>query len=253
MTDLFLRDVSLQRGAAADKAAYPFSIPAIGTLGTLPFGRVTFFVGENGTGKSTLLEGIAILAGFNAEGGSRNFNFSTCETHSALAGSLMFTRGMRRARDGYFLRAESFYNAVSYMDALDKLPAAAPRIKDSYGGKSLHECSHGESFFALLQNRLGGDGLYLFDEPEAALSPQRQLAMLCRMKQLADDGAQLIIATHSPILLAYPDAVIYSFDDVPVHTVAYEDTAPYQITKAFVNNPQGMLRTLFEPETGEAT
>lgn len=169
---------------------------------------VTFLVGENGSGKSTLLEAIAVSCGFNAEGGTRNFTFSTRATHSEL-GEYITVAKRRYPRDGFFLRAESFYNVATNIDEMDEEPSFSPRLIDSYGGVSLHSQSHGESFLALVQNRFGGEGLYLLDEPEAALSPTRQLTLLGEMHQLVERNSQFIIATHSPILMAYPGARIY--------------------------------------------
>lgn len=244
--DQYIKSVQLRRDRVESFRAYPFCIPAVRGLDELPLHEhVTFFVGENGTGKSTLLEGIAVGFGLNPEGGSRNFNFETYLSHSMLSDYLLLVKGVSRPRDSYFLRAESFYNAASYIEELDKIPAAAPKIKDSYGG-SLHECSHGESFFALMNNRLGGNGLYLFDEPEAALSPQRQLAMLCRIDALVKEHSQLIIATHSPILMAYPGSLIYQFTESGIESVAYEQTENYRLTKHFLNNTQNMLAKLLD-------
>ncbi len=168
---------------------------------------MTYFVGENGSGKSTLLEAIAVAAGFNAEGGSMNFHFSTRSSESALAGALRLVRSVRRPRTGFFLRAESFFNLATAIEQLDKDPGGSPII-DSYGGRSLHEQSHGESFLAVALHRFGPQGLYVLDEPEAALSPLRQMSMLRRMRDLVHQGCQFIVATHAPILLAYPGASI---------------------------------------------
>lgn len=205
---------------------------------------VTFFVGENGTGKSTLLEAIAVAAGFNAEGGSRNFSFSTRETHSALYDNLTLSRGLLRPHDGFFLRAESLYNAASYIDELDEIPCGAPRVSEGFGG-SLHARSHGESFIATVGERFRGNGLYLLDEPEAALSPARQLTLLGLIKGLVDDNSQFIIATHSPILMAYPDAEILRFSENGINPVGYKQTEHYQITKQFLDNPARMLGIIF--------
>ncbi len=206
---------------------------------------VTFLVGENGTGKSTLLEAIAVACGFNPEGGSRNFQFSTNDTHSALHQSL---RIVRRAfpKDGYFLRAESLYNVATNLEQLDRQPAFSRKLTESYGGKSLHKQSHGESFLALVQNRLGGNGLYLFDEPEAALSPMRQLTLLAEIDRLVKANSQLIIATHSPILMAYPGAQILELSAEGIRAVDYRETEHYQITKRFLDDPARMLRYLIE-------
>jgi predicted ATPase len=187
--------------------AYPFSIPALHSLERIDLDpRVTFFLGENGSGKSTLLEGIAVAAGFNAEGGSQSFSFSTRASESSLHRALRLVRGVKRPRTGYFLRAESYFNVATEIERLDAMPGGGPRIINSYGGRSLHAQSHGESFMALIRNRFGPQGLYILDEPEAALSPRRQLALLAAMQNLASQKCQFIIATHSPILLAYPGA-----------------------------------------------
>lgn len=249
--DLFLRDVRFQNGlpSVERKEQYLLELPAVRALEGegLSFSQpVTFFVGENGSGKSTLLEAIAAAWGFNPEGGSINFNFSTKETHSTLHRALLLRRGARRPRDGYFLRAESFYNVASEVDRLEEI--AGPSLLNSYGGRSLHEQSHGESFFALVTNRLGGNGLYLFDEPEAALSAVRQLALLSAIHELVKKGSQLLIATHSPILTAYPNAEIYALSEHGVQKTPYEQTEPYLITKRFLNAPDRMLRELLGEE-----
>src|SRR6476469_6560793 len=200
----FLVRATLRREKVTSFTDFPFSIPAIGGLDTIEFDRpVTFFVGENGAGKSTFLEAIAIGMRLNPEGGSRNFRFATRESHSGLSDFLRLSRSVRRIRDSFFLRAESYFNVATHIEELDREPGGPPII-DSYGGKSLHEQSHGESFFALFLNRLRGNGLYFFDEPEAALSPTRQLSFLSRLHDLVKEGSQFLIATHSPILLAYP-------------------------------------------------
>ena len=201
---------------------------------------MTFLVGENGAGKSTLLEGIAVACGFNPEGGTRNFSFSTRDTHSALGEYLTVSRSAY-PRDGFFLRAESFYNAASYIDRLDEEPG--PSLLDSYGGVSLHTQSHGESFLALVQNRFGGEGLYLLDEPEAALSPTRQLTLLGQMRLLAQQDSQFIVATHSPILMAYPGARIYLLSESGIEPVQYRETEHYQLTNAFWRTRSGCSGT----------
>jgi predicted ATPase len=242
----FLVRIALVRERVESFADFPFAIPAIGGLDTIELDQpVTFFVGENGAGKSTLLEAIAVGMGLNPEGGSRNFRFSTRESHSDLARYLRLSRSARRMRDSYFLRAESYFNVATEIEALDR-EVGGPPILGAYGGKSLHEQSHGESFFALFMNRLRGNGLYLFDEPEAALSPTRQLAFLSRMHQLVEDGSQFLIATHSPILMAYPDAVIHLLADGPPQQIAYRDTEHYGVTRTFLNDTERMLDILLE-------
>lgn len=209
--------------------------------------RITFFVGENGTGKSTLLEAIAVAYGFNPEGGSKNYRFATSESHSGLWENLTLVKH-RFPKDGFFLRAESFYNVASYIDELDAEPAATAPLIASYGGRSLHRQSHGESFMSLIENRFGGHGLYLLDEPEAALSPMRLFALLAEMKRLVDLDSQLIIATHSPILLAFPGAEILEFSEDGIRKIAYRDTEHYQTTLRFLENPDKMLRAIFGEE-----
>jgi predicted ATPase len=223
---------------------YPFAIAAVRHLDQLELDpKATFFVGENGSGKSTLLEAIAIAVGFNAEGGSKSFKFSTRSSESDLSKYLRVARSARRERDGFFLRAEALFNAATYME----------EIGVQYGGKSLHEQSHGESFLALVQHRFGGDGLYLLDEPEAALSPTRQLSLLRIMHQLVErSGSQFIIATHSPILLAYPGARIYHFGEQGIAQVAYEDTEHFRVTRDFLAARERYFKHLFE-EDAETT
>ncbi|WP_035373563.1 AAA family ATPase [Pseudoduganella violaceinigra] len=234
----YLIDVQLHPDKQPDFSAYPFCLPAVRHLGKLAFDpAVTFIVGENGSGKSTLLEGLAIALGFNAEGGSKNFGFSTHASHSCLHEFLRIARGVRMPQDGFFLRAESFFNVATQVERLGV---------SGYGEKSLHEQSHGESFMALLQNRFRGKGLYILDEPEAALSPQRQLSALARIHQLVQAGSQFVIATHSPILMAYPEASIYVCSDQGIRQRAYEDTEHYEVMHDFMANPRRMLKTLLE-------
>lgn len=222
--------------------SYLSDIPAIRHLDELPLRKpVTFFVGENGSGKSTLLEAIALAAGFNAEGGSKNFRFSSKDTHSSLHTLLTLRKRIPYPKDGFFLRAESFYNVASEVDRLYENDSLA-----SYGGKSLHAQSHGESFMSLLLYRLYGQGLYLLDEPEAALSPSRQLAMLSRIHQLVQAHSQFIIATHSPILMAYPESEILLLQEGAPRVIAYKDTEHYEITRSFLENPERMLRILLD-------
>lgn len=242
----YVSRVALLRDRVDDFARYPFLLPAIRTLDTIELHpRMTIFVGENGSGKSTLLEAIAVSLGFNAEGGTRNFRFGTRDSHSELHDYLRVSKGFRRPKDGFFLRAESFFNVATEIEERDK-GLGGPPIIDSYGGRSLHEQSHGESFLALLTERFGGKGIYLLDEPEAALSPQRQLAVLSRIHDLILDDSQFIMATHSPILMAYPDALIYQCDAEGMRPIAYEDTEHYQVMRGFLMHPQRMLDTLLE-------
>ncbi len=230
-----------------EKDAYLNSIPAIGALRTLALKKpVTFLVGENGSGKSTLLEAVAVGFGFNPEGGSRNFNFNSVETHSGLHEVLRLVKGNPRPKDGFFLRAESFYNVASEVDRLDDDPAHL--FLNSYGGKSLHAQSHGESFLSLMLNRFWGNGLYLLDEPEAALSPSRQLTLLSRIHSLVKARSQFIIATHSPILMAYPDAQILLLDERGITPITFEQTEHYQITRSFLENPKRMLDILMDED-----
>jgi predicted ATPase len=187
----------------------------------------------------------------NPEGGSRNFNFATRASHSPLHKLLRLTKGVRRPRDSFFLRAESFFNVASEIERLDKEPDPSPRVINAYGGHSLHEMSHGESFLALVMNRFRGGGLYFLDEPEAALSPTRQLALLARLHQLAGEGAQFVIATHSPLLLAYPEALILSLEEDGIHPLAYEETEHFRVTRQFLRNPAKSLTILFDQAPDE--
>lgn len=228
--------------------SYLARLPVVRSLlrqGQLLFERpVTFLVGENGIGKSTLLEAIAVGYGFNAEGGTRYFNFSTVHTESTLHEYLTLLRSSY-PKDGFFLRAESFYNAASYLDELYQGEFSSG-MDTPYGARSLHEQSHGESFLALVQNRFGGDGLYLLDEPEAALSPTRLMTLLVEIDRLTKQRSQLLIATHSPILMAYPGATIYELTGDGIRAVAYEETEHYQLTRRFLENPEKMLHYLLE-------
>jgi len=188
----YLLQVELKREEIPSFDHYPFSLPAVRHLDILKFHpQVTYLVGENGSGKSTLLEALAVSLGFNPERGTKNFRFGTRPSHSELHRYIRLAKGVKRPRDGFFLRAESFFNVATEIERLDSEPGGPPII-DSYGGRSLHEQSHGESFLALLNERFGGHGLYLLDEPEAALSPQRQLAVLVRSHDLVKDNSQFI-------------------------------------------------------------
>lgn len=243
----YLRAVRLVRDSVPDFNVFPFSIPAIHSLDELDLdAKVTFLIGENGSGKSTLIEAVAVLAGFNAEGGSKNFRFGTRRSESCLHQFMRPVRGLRRPRDGFFLRAESYFNVATEIERLDDEPGGGPPIIASYGGVSLHEQSHGESFLALAAHRLRGNGLYILDEPEAALSPQRQLTLLSIIHDLVEERAsQLVIATHSPILMAYPKALIYRLAPNGIERVAYEDTEHYRITRDFLSSPERFFKGLF--------
>lgn len=235
MNDQFIRSVSFD-WTQIDEKSYLRDISAISGVDKLEFhSAITFFVGENGSGKSTLLEAIAVAYGFNPEGGTRNYSFSTYDSHSELWNAIRLTKGIRKAKSGYFLRAESFYNVATkeeeYADSM-------------HPSKRYHEKSHGESFLAIAQNYLNANGIYIFDEPEAALSPQRQLTLLLDIYKCAKEGSQFIIATHSPILLGIPDAEIYSFDQGEIHLCEYEETESFQVTEMFVNNRKALLQRL---------
>lgn len=246
ISEQFARSIQLMRDKVVSFDQYPFNLPAVRTLESLELHpNLTFFVGENGSGKSTLLEAIAVSLGFNPEGGTKNFKFNTRASHSSLSDFLRVAKGFKKPKDGFFLRAESFFNVSTEIERLDEDPMGGPPVIDSYGGKSLHEQSHGESFLALLMNRFGENGLYILDEPEAALSPQRQLAVLTRIHDLINEKSQFIIASHSPILLAYPDAWIYQFGADGVHRIEYKETDHFKITRDFLSNPERMLQLLF--------
>ena len=222
-----------------DESSYLRDIPALSGIDRISFTHpVTFFVGENGSGKSTLLEAIAVSCGFNPEGGTRNYNFSTYDSHSELCKAVRLSRGVRRAEGGYFLRAESFYNVATKEEEYSRGPGGRPQ--------HYHEKSHGESFLALVQNSFRPNGLYILDEPEAALSPQRQLTLLMESDRCVKEGSQFIIASHSPILLGLPGAQILSFDDGTIHPCSYEETDSYQVTSLFINNRKQLLGRLLE-------
>jgi len=251
----YLRRVAIDPKRVPSDGGYAFKLPVIRKLLQKPLTfhpKVTFFVGENGSGKSTLLEGIAVACGLNPEGGSPNFNFATKESHSKLHWSLNVVKEPHRPGDKYFLRAESFYNVASQLDEMDAIPSDSPKLLKYYGDKSLHEQSHGESFFALFQNRFHGDGLYFMDEPEAALSPARQIAFLSLLHDFVSEGAQFIIATHSPIIMAYPDAEIQVFERTGLRKVAYTETEHYLVTRGFLANPARTFEDLFRTDEAKA-
>ena len=236
MNDNFITAIRIE-WEKVPESSYVRNIEAIRSINALEFeSPVTFFAGENGSGKSTLIEAIAVAWGFNPEGGTRNYVFSTFDTHSELCGAIHLTRSVRRPAWGYFLRAESFYNVATKEEEYSRGPGGRPQ--------HFHETSHGESFLALVQNTFRCDGFYLLDEPEAALSPQRQLTLLAEIDRLARDGSQFIVVTHSPILLGLPGAEILSFDDGAIHPVKYEDTDSYKITEMFINSREQILKRL---------
>lgn len=239
-----LKRIELQRDLVLSYNHYPFSIPTIKTFKQLEINnQITFFVGENGSGKSTLLEAIADNCGFNTAGGGRNNYYDVHRSEAAL-GEFIKLSWWPKVTKGFFLRAESFYDFAAHIDELDK---GDYRALNAYGGKSLHEQSHGESFMSLFTNRFDENGIYLLDEPEAALSPQRQLAFLKIIHDLIQEGdSQFIIATHSPILLGYPNATIYNFDEETIQEIEYEQTSHYQLTKYFLDNRERFLKTLLE-------
>lgn len=235
MDERFIRGIFID-WTLIGNCSYLRDIEALKDLETLDFNsNVTFFVGENGSGKSTLLEAMAIASGFNPEGGTKNYSFSTYDSHSELYDAIRVVRGSKKARWGYFLRAESFYNVATMEERY---------ADEGHESQKYHEKSHGESFLALAQNQLRPGGLYFFDEPEAALSPQRQLTLLTEIYNCAADGSQFIIATHSPILLGMPGAEILSFDSGVIHPCEYEDTESYQVTEMFINDRKRLLDKL---------
>jgi predicted ATPase len=236
--DPLIRSVRLRRDEIPDPQAWPWSLAAVRALDDLRLDPgVTFIVGQNGSGKSTLVEGIAVAAGFNPEGGTTNFNFATREgSVSSLADLLTLVRGARRPRTGFFLRAESMFNVATEIEHRG--------AEEWYGGVSLHEVSHGEGFLAIATNRFGPEGLYVRDEPEAGLSPRSCLALLARMHDLVGEGSQFVVATHSPMLLAYPGALIYELDEDGIAPIAFEDADAVRLTRDFLDAPDRYFRHL---------
>ena len=237
MRDLYIRSMSLPEPLPRD--SYLNKLPVVKHLaehGIEFHKQVTFFVGENGSGKSTLIEALAVSQGFNPEGGTKNFNFHTSDTHSELYDYLRVARGVIYPKDGYFLRAESFYNAATYIDDIG--------ASHNYGG-SLHRQSHGESFLALVENRFGGHGLYILDEPEAALSPRGIIRLIRNMDRLIREDSQFIISTHSPMLIAFPGAEVYRIREDGVSSVRFQDTDHYRTTVRFLQNPESALEDIF--------
>ncbi|MDF2648207.1 MAG: ATP-binding cassette protein [Paenibacillus sp.] len=239
---MFLHEITKISERIQNENEYPFNIPSIRSMDQLKLNtNVTFFVGENGSGKSTLLEAIAYQCGFNPAGGSRNNHYELVSSESRL-GDYIRLSWLPKVSNGFFLRAESFYSFASH---IDELAREHPSIYDHYGGKSLHEQSHGESFLSLFRNRFGQRGIYLLDEPEAALSPARQIVFLHIIHEL-QKHAQLIIATHSPILLGYPNAELFDFNEATIQLTKFEQTDHYQITRRFLENRNFYLKDLMD-------
>lgn len=240
----YLLSLELLAERVGDRDRYPYSLPAFRGLQTLSFHpNITFLLGENGAGKSTLLEAIAVAWGLNPEGGSVNFNFATRASHSSLGDFIRLVRPPSSPRDSFFLRAESFYNVATEIERLG--------VMGGYGDQPLHEQSHGESFFSLFRNRFRENGLYLMDEPEAALSPTRQIHFLALLRDYVERGCQFVIATHSPIILAYPDATIYLLSDAGIRPIAYCETEHFLVTRGFLSNPHRTLSELFRDDDNE--
>ncbi len=242
---MFIKRIEYEKEKIINPGKYPYNIPCLKGLDVLEFhSPVTFLIGENGSGKSTLIEAIAISMGMNGEGGTNNFNFSTKNTISPLHQYIKVVKTSKLPQTKFFLRAESFYNFATHLDEIEQDSGG---IFTYYGGKSLHEQSHGESFMAVMKNRFGKNGLYILDEPEAALSPTRQMSLLILMKQLIDEGSQFIIVTHSPILLSYPGAEIYDLDHF-FSLRKYEETEYYQLYKLFINDKDCILNELLSKD-----
>jgi predicted ATPase len=247
MEERYLIEIKLKRDEIDSFNTFPFCLNGIKSLETIKLNpAVTFFIGENGSGKSTLLEAIAVVCGFNPEGGTKNFKFGTRESHSNLWKYIRLSRSYRRPKDGFFLRAESFFNVATEIERLDSEFSFGPPVINSYGGVSLHEQSHGESFWSLVMNRFGGNGIYILDEPEAALSPSRQMALITRIHDLVLKDSQFIISTHSPILMSYPNATLYQIGENGISEMDYTETEHFLVTKEFLNNHERMLRVLMD-------
>jgi predicted ATPase len=231
--------------SASDRSSYPLNLPAFRGVTELDLDpRMTMFVGENGSGKSTLVEAIAVAAGFNAEGGSQNFNFATQSHLPELAKHIRLVRGTARPRNGFFLRAESFFNVATEIERLDQEPGPAGRIGPAYGPRALHAVSHGESFLSLVMHRFGPNGLYVLDEPEAAMSPLGCLALVRRFHDLVEEGSQFVIATHSPIVMAYPGALIYVLTENGPRRTSWEEIEHVKLLKEFLDNKDHVLGEL---------
>lgn len=242
-SNLFIKKITLERDKIVDFNKYPFNIEIVKYFDEITLNsQVTFLVGENGIGKSTFIEAIAVSVGLNPEGGSQNFNFKTLDTHSELSNYIRIAL-YNKPKTKFFLRAESFYNVASEIIRISEEGGGAP-LYNSYGG-NLHECSHGEAFIKLVQNRFMSNGLYILDEPEAALSPQRQMSLLCLIDDLVKNGSQFIIATHSPILISYRDGEIFDLNN-NFSKIDYKDTDIYNTYKMYLNDPYGIQHKLFD-------
>lgn len=242
----FIRSAILKRDIVPSFHQYPFNLPSIKNMEKLHFHpKVTYFIGENGMGKSTLLGAVAVALGFNPEGGSFNFQFSTYESHSNLTDYIKVIKGVNKPKNGFFLRAESFYNVATNIEELDSVPGG-PKVIDSFGGKSLHEQSHGEVFFSTFIHRFGEEGIYILNEPEAALSPLRQMSMITRIHDLVNEKSQFIIATHSPIIMSYPNSVIYEMTEEGIKEKKLSETNHFQIMKQFFDDPNRILNFLLD-------
>ncbi|HMA65900.1 MAG TPA: AAA family ATPase, partial [Chitinispirillaceae bacterium] len=232
-----INQLKLKHSETININEYPYSLSIIKNIEKIVCKKsVTFIVGENGSGKSTFLEALALHIGLNAEGGNQNMRFATRDSHSDLFNNLIVSKGIIAPKEKYFLRAESFYNVASAIDDYE--------VQDSYGGKSLHNQSHGEAFLSVFMNKFKGNGLYILDEPEAALSPTRQMSLLTRMNDLINTNSQFIIATHSPIIMSFPNATIYNISNNEILEVNYEETEHFQITKMYLNNYGQMIKEL---------
>ena len=237
MNHQFIQSVLFDWDKISDES-YLTNIEALYRVEKIDFMKpIALFVGENGSGKSTLLEAIAVAHGFNPEGGTKNYCFSTHDTHSELCNAITIAKGYRKEKWGYFLRAESFYNVATQEEEYADF---------AHPSEEYHNRSHGESFLKMAQNNIQPNGLYFLDEPEAALSPQRQLTLLAEIYRCASGGAQFIIATHSPILLGIPNAEIFSFDNGKINTCRYEETDSYKVTESFINNRERLLKNLLD-------
>ena len=236
--DLFVKELKIDWNVIAP-GSYLRSIKSIAGINSLAFhSPITFFVGENGTGKSTLLEAMAVAYGFNPEGGTVNYSFSTYDSHSELWDAVTLSKSFKKVHCGYFLRAESFYNVATKEDEYGKMPGGVPL--------NLHKKSHGESFLTIINEYFKANGLFFLDEPEAALSPQRQMTLLLKIAESVRDNSQFFIVTHSPVLLTLPGAEILSFDNGSLHKIEYEDTESYRISEMFINHREQVLKRLLE-------